>query len=359
MSQDQPIEISDDEQPEEKKLPEPARKRKGDAYHGQVFRNWFFTWNNPTMPTDKDRLLKWRAIKYIIFQLEEGDSGTPHLQGMLMLRNATSCSAIQKKFDHEFSFLEPLKSEDGASKYCGKTKGRLDGPWEAGKRPEQGRRTDLEDIKTIIDTGGSVHDAFNGHFGSMVRYHSGVRVYHGLVNRTFERTWQTSIYVLWGKAGTGKSHFASICSEHLGGGTYHLNLQGGMNKKVWWTGYDRQENIIIDEFGCQVNLQDFNKMCDRQPWMVPIHGGMTQFLGKRIFITSNQDPYTWYHRCEPHRRDAFLGRIGYKIPDATGTPSRRPGSRGLIIKFDTLYHGMAIEDFTAESQDLMDTLEKN
>lgn len=369
MSQEDPIILSDDEdtQPIDYEEAEDAKenqktdtmvradkKRGGDAFHGKRFRNWFFTWNNPSMPTDKDQLLGYQRFRYVKFQLERGKEGTPHLQGMFMLREAATCSSLIKIFG--FGFLEPLKSEDGASKYVGKKETRIDGPWEAGTPPRQGHRSDLDGIKAIIDGGGSIKDVFDSYFGSAIRYHSGIRVYHSLVNKQHKRDWQTSLFICWGKKGTGKSAFAAVASEYCGGGVYNLNLQGGMMNKVWWTGYDGEENVIIDEFHCQMNLQDFNKMIDRQPWMVPVHGGMVNFKAKRVFITANSDPWGWYSKVTGERRDAFLSRCGYALPDENGTPTKRRGVQSLVIKYDQLFHGQSWEDYEIEVKDMMDEL---
>lgn len=47
-------------------------------------KNWTFTLNNPTAPERAAlyKLADHPDINYIVFQLEEGEAGTPHYQGM-------------------------------------------------------------------------------------------------------------------------------------------------------------------------------------------------------------------------------------------------------------------------------------
>jgi len=48
-----------------------------------IAKNWLFTINNP-IDEDRDRLISLKEdanVNYLIYQLEEGEEGTPHFQG--------------------------------------------------------------------------------------------------------------------------------------------------------------------------------------------------------------------------------------------------------------------------------------
>lgn len=285
-----------------------------DPFKGKKFRWWFFTWNNPEHDSDAKSLLAEKKIQYIKFQYERGTEGTKHYQGVFYVPNKSSCRALMQWY--KWGYLAPVKSISGAINYCGKEDTRIDGPWTKGKIPSQGSRSDLLVTKQIIDDGGSIEDCFEEAYGSMVRYHRGIQMYYNLKNKHRRRTWQTVCYVYYGDAGTGKTEAAKEESRVFGGGTYWLTLEGGTFGKVWWDNYNGEENIIIDEFNCQIKFTDFKRLVDSSPMTVPIKGGMVPFLGKRIWFLSNTPPNDWYMRAAPRDapalRKSFTRRLHYQ-----------------------------------------------
>lgn len=321
LSERREIDVSGGAQPAEQHIVRGAsgngdgddEKKKGhkDPYKGLKMRWWFFTWNNPDHPTAKDDLLG-SGYSYVKFQYEEGKEGTKHYQGVLYIKNKSSCSAIQKKFGG-MGYLAPCKSITEALKYVGKEDTRIGGPWEAGTLPSQGSRTDLLECKSIIDGGGTVADVFESQFSAAVRYHRGFYIYHDIKNKNVVRTWQTACYCYYGAAGCGKTEAAKIESAAWGGGTFWLTLEGGTGGKVWWDGYEGEENIVLDEFACQMKYADFKRLIDSTPYKVPIKGGYKQFLGKRVWILSNNMIDQWYyHAASGHHRGALDRRLHYK-----------------------------------------------
>lgn len=291
----------------------PKAKGHKDPFGGKKFRWWFFTWNNPTHPSCKVELLKEKGFKYIKFQYERGASGTKHYQGVFYWANKITCSALTKRYP-ECGYFAPVKSTDGAIKYCGKEESRIEGPWEAGSPPNQGRRTDLLECKSIIDGGGNLEDLFEQQFAATVRYGRGLKEYYNIKHKNDKRTWQTICYVYYGDSGMGKTEAAKIESEEWGGGTFWLTLEGGTYGKVWWDGYDNEENVIIDEFNCQIKLADFKRLIDSSPLKVPVKGGMVPFMAKRIWIMSNKMLDAWYYKAAPPgpERNALNRRLHYK-----------------------------------------------
>lgn len=279
-----------------------------DPYKNKKFRWWFFTWNNPTDPRDRESLLHGN-FRWIKFQYERGANGTPHYQGIIYIESPSTCTNLMRKFG--WSYLAPVRNIKRASDYCGKEDTRLAGPWENGEFPNQGKRSDLLKTKEIIDNGGSMKDVFEQCYGSAVRYHTGISKYKALTAKP--RTWQTVCYVYYGDAGMGKTEAAKEEARVWGGGTFWLSLEGGTNK-VWWDGYDGEENVVIDEFNCQIPFTDFKRLIDSTPLTVPAKGCMLPFVAKRIWILSNRDVNTFYHKSfsTDHLRNSFMRRIHYK-----------------------------------------------
>lgn len=307
----QSVSFSEDEhkpsQPDGFRLP--AKVDRGKRYHW-----WFFTWNNPIHPADKERLCGM-PFRYLRFQYEEGKQGTPHYQGVFALKHQSTFSAVKRRTG--IPHLEAALDPKAAAAYCGKPEGRLDGPWTVGEYPTGKRaqsRTDLVILKNIIDGGGTLNDCYQAHFTTTIRNYRGLYDYKK-VSQSRQREWQTVLFVYTGDPGAGKTQAALEESRVWGGGTYFLNLEGGMSNKVWWDGYDGQENVIIDEWRCQMMLQDFNKLVDASPYQVPVKGGMVPMLAKRVWILSNWGVERWYLKAAPREdpalRGSFMRRLHY------------------------------------------------
>jgi len=54
---------------------------------GKTSRRWCFTINNPTSEETHSfittKLAQGKGMRYCVFQLEEGEAGTPHYQGLI------------------------------------------------------------------------------------------------------------------------------------------------------------------------------------------------------------------------------------------------------------------------------------
>jgi len=91
------------------------------------YRNWCFTLNNPTEEEEFSlKVFLEKAAKYV-YQLEEGENKTPHLQGYFELKNNSTFSAVKNKIGERFH-LEICRNKDASIKYCQKAEGRLKEP---------------------------------------------------------------------------------------------------------------------------------------------------------------------------------------------------------------------------------------
>ena len=109
-------------------------------------RAWCFTENNPTRTVlFPDGLPD--GIKYIVYQLERGEAGTPHLQGYIALARPQRMAWIKKITSKTaegvvftvFERAHLLQAKGNAEQnktYCTKAEGRIDGPWEIGTMPK-------------------------------------------------------------------------------------------------------------------------------------------------------------------------------------------------------------------------------
>lgn len=78
-------------------------------------RNWAFTLNN-YKEVDINRLTSFGG-EYV-FQEETGENGTPHLQGLLIYKNAVSFNSVKKLIPR--AHIEKCKNKNASIRYCSK-----------------------------------------------------------------------------------------------------------------------------------------------------------------------------------------------------------------------------------------------
>lgn len=108
-------------------------------------RNWVFTLNNYT-PQDIDKFKSIRNCKFT-FQEETGENGTPHLQGLLIFKNARTLQSLKKL--HPKAHWEICKSVKASQLYCTKEDTRTGEIFSNMDPPEMKRETYAEKQKRI------------------------------------------------------------------------------------------------------------------------------------------------------------------------------------------------------------------
>jgi len=134
-----------------------------------------FIYNNPTeLPAAfLKKFEDHRVVRYVIFQLEEGENGTPHYQGYVELTGARTYSWFHNAFVK--CHVERRKgTRDQARDYCRKEDSRKEGPFECGDWSSggAGSRTDLA-AACLTAKGGSLKRVAEEHPESFVRYAKG------------------------------------------------------------------------------------------------------------------------------------------------------------------------------------------
>lgn len=111
---------------------------------------------------------------------------------------------------------------------------------------------------------------------------------------------RTSV-VYWGPTGTGKSRRAW---EEAGMDAYPKDP-----RTKWWSGYNGQKNVVIDEFRGGIDICHLLRWLDRYPVSVEIKGSSTPLLCERFWFTSNVSPDQWYPLLDGPTVDALLRRL--------------------------------------------------
>lgn len=204
-------------------------------------RAWVFTVNNPKEEIEFDGL----GAQYLIYQKEKGESGTEHYQGYVYFKNAISFTSIKKKLP-EGAHIEKRKgTHDEAAAYCRKADTRIEGPFEFGTPPEQGKRRDLEEAANLLKTTGSLKRVAEEFPTIIVKYPRGMDRLEELLYKPKQmeelkwKKWQSELLdrirgptpdreIYWyvdERGGAGKTTIAEFLCRNLGalvitGGTY-------------------------------------------------------------------------------------------------------------------------------------------
>lgn len=255
---------------------------------------WCFTLNNPS---EEDILLpqSWDidSYVYLVYQLEQGESGTPHLQGYVNFGKQVRFNGVRDMFSPDnYPHLETAK---GTAKqnmfYCTKEEGRLEGPWEFGVMPEQGKRSDLLSVKGLLDDNVSLIDIARDKeelFGTVIRNQRALNWYS--MHQQVQRNWPMEVVVLYGSTGTGKSRSAM---ERWPGAYWKPR---NTNNSNYWDGYNGESTIIVDEFYGWFTWDFLLKLTDRYPLLLDVRYGAVHCSARTIVFTSNKHPKDWYTR---------------------------------------------------------------
>lgn len=96
-------------------------------------KNWFFTWNNPKLTLDELYETHKPLITFIKGQLEKGESGTPHLQFIIIFNKLISNKQLDKLgFACHHEVIRSLKASE---LYVSKLDTSQGGVFEAGEPP--------------------------------------------------------------------------------------------------------------------------------------------------------------------------------------------------------------------------------
>lgn len=255
---------------------------------------WTFTLNNYTEA--EIEVIKGNApqMRYIIFGKEVGAEGTPHLQGYLELKARKRLGGVKDLLCVRVHLEIAMGTAEQNIAYCSK-EGNV---WTAGAVVVAGQRTDLDKIRQMANTDGMRAVSSVGNYQQM-------KVAEKFLEyNEEERNWECAVHWFWGATGTGKSRTArEMCSPD---DTYVKN-----NESKWWSGYDKHEFVIIDDFrDSWWSITEMLRLLDRYTCQLEVKGGHRQLLAKTIIVTSCQNPADCY-RNTGERIQQLLRRINF------------------------------------------------
>jgi len=259
-------------------------------------RNWCFTDNKcidwTTMYTENSDI-----IRYILWGKESAPkTGKDHHQGWIQMINAKDMGPLKKLFAAygcKVHLEMCMGTEMQNDEYCKKNKNVTT----FGKFLVQGQRTDLEQIKKKLDSGGAISTIADEHFGDFLRYHKGIEKYKQLIDKRDSRKFRNmTVEIHKGPTGTGKTRACYTDGAFL--------IHG--DSLDWWDGYEGEKTLVIDEYSNQISLTKLLGILDGYQLRLPIKGGFTYARWNTVKITTNlediHDKAKWEHRAALERR---------------------------------------------------------
>lgn len=287
-----------------------------------------------------------RGIKYVRWQQERcPDTGKLHLQmyvnssqmrrrALLAIIGNCWCKPLQKGPNFELNTAVKHWMD-----YCWQAKpGRIDDTqfeWpgenarpfnENGKHnkkrsrdAEPGKRNDLVDYIEAIKSGKCSNELIldSQHTKVIAKYPKWAERVEKVVKK-IETNFNNpkTVLILCGPSGTQKSRrcwdFIRECKAKYGW-RYYKKEQGDQ----WWTFYENEEIIFIDEFSplnTGITLETMNNVMDRYPHTYPAKGSHVELNHKVVIIASNYHPRDWYPKAnfkwaDGPRKHPLLRRI--------------------------------------------------
>jgi len=270
-------------------------------------KHWCFTINNPDLEADKKTMSEAPDIKYCVMQLERGEDGTLHLQGVIGFEKQKWFNTL--KHLHQRAHWEVARHVPKAIAYCKKDETRVEGPWIFGEPPYhavQGKRNDLEKVVKLIRKGKSVRHIFDKEPNAVVKYHNNIAKL--CVMFTPPRNFASRVYLFYGETGTKKTTSALELFKNP------FKVLSPKHGNLWFDGYDPMfhETVVFDDFYGGIKWGELLQICDRHQFQVQVKGASVQFRAKTIIFTSNSHYESWYPKMDKapfKRRLAEFGGV--------------------------------------------------
>lgn len=259
---------------------------------------WCFTWNNP--PSDgvfENRLRELEAeeeIRYAVWQLEKGASGTLHWQGYVAFKKKLRMQPVKDLLGATAIHLEKAKGTAKQNRrYCTKDEGRQDGPWELGSCPALGKAALMNGLwDSIVKDPLNIYDVV-AEEPALLHYEKAINFAISLQLEKKGNQWRdVSLEVLMGPPGCGKTLYGAQ------DGYKDVFIVSKVGKTLWFDGYRGQATIIFDDVSDDwkeaVKYSTWLRLLDGHPVRLPVKGCTMPACYTRIIITSNQPIMGWF-----------------------------------------------------------------
>ena len=251
------------------------------------------------------------TLRYICMGREVAPTtGREHWQGWCMFHHNITRALAARRLGVALDGCQIMKGTvEQNDTYCRKEGKTVE--WGKKPRDGQGRRSDLETYLQRVQDGATEEQLLEEAPATWAVYGRRGEAARALMRRGprpllgVRRTWNTEVRVWWGsKTGTGKTRAAVAWLTEAEGASYDDCSQSGN----FLIGYTNNENVLIDDFSPMGMTRSlFLRMTDRYQVTINCkYKDDTQWNPKKLAITSNYNPITWYTEA-----DAVMRRLDH------------------------------------------------
>lgn len=260
------------------------------------YRGWCFTlnnWKDEDLEAFKSWFITENKANWCVIGKEIGERGTPHLQGAVYFRNPAGMTALKKC--HDKCHWENMRGTcEQNLDYCTK-EDKEAFVW--GTIPKQGTRADLEELRDEIMAGKRFEEILVERPTAVHQYGRTIAPLCTVASRLNEKMWEPECEWHYGSSGAGKTHVWKSQWKQPGTGRWIKLNRADWKEHKWFEGYDRHENVVINEFRGEVNYDELLEWLEDAPHDVPVRGkGPVPFVPKKIIITSRKSPAETYRK---------------------------------------------------------------
>lgn len=244
------------------------------------------------------------GVEYCIYQVECSESNLIHLQGFSYYKNAVSFRRAKLDISKRAHVESARGTVEECVRYCSKWDTAVQGPFEYGKAPTQGRRTDWHDAREIVCSGGTDREVMDLH-PNLAPNWRGIEKMREIYQEHPLRRDMTCVY-LWGDTNVGKTHRARMNYPEA------YFVRGKYVEGKLFDNYKGEEVLILDEWKHdEWPLTAMNAILDPFGYWITCRYANRWTCWKLVIITANYDPTDAYfgHACAA----TFLRRITVKL----------------------------------------------
>ncbi|MBQ8207036.1 MAG: hypothetical protein IJZ77_06190, partial [Bacilli bacterium] len=239
------------------------------------------------------------SFRYCIFQLEQGEEGTKHLQGFIMFHCGKRFRTIKKMLP--MAHIEKARGSNTQNRaYCSKKDTRVEGPFEVGKFAEEGARSDIKEFLELVKAGTDRNELSRLYPSLLMKE---VNKLDALYSIQFDKykyeCRDVKVTYIYGESGIGKS---SMMRRKLG------------TKEAFWvhnydnsmfTHYNYQDSLVFDEFTDKLPIGTLNMYLNVEP--IELRGLNCVKYGAyhNVYFISNYSPKELYAEIQRERPDIF------------------------------------------------------
>jgi len=246
-----------------------------------------FTLNNYTQD-EENEIYEFCELKaqFAVIGHETGENGTPHLQGFINLTKQVRFNAVKKVMPR--AHLELAKGTDQQNlAYCTKQDKE---PYILGEPQSSGKRNDLKKTCDKVKEGKPISQVALECPETFVKYSRGIKELAALIQKPRNVNDPPLRIWLYGKAGVGKTRLAYDVLKRN-----EIFIKDGTS---WWSGYENQQCILVDDFDGHWPFRDLLRFLDRYPYKGQIKGGSVEINSPIIIITCEFPPQHFWQGNE-------------------------------------------------------------